>query len=186
MHCSYPLSIVCLLLEAHKTIFVFWSSCGLNTPVSADSEPSIISMSERRSLNCRDKYIILIISLPEKFKHFRVFVVADGLENHVVSLLEGNVPDVFHGLNERNGLSVSFLGLFLKMLGQRVLVVDVVTGPEVHAKHPCQEELWKATIDEGTIVKDSGSSLLVEMTVLEHWGVSVKVLDSGSSVLRSR
>ena len=179
-------SIVRHLLEANKTILVLWSPVSLDSPVSSHAESSIVSVSEWRSSDGCHKNIVLIISLTQEFKHFRVLIVANSFENHVVSLLEGNVPDVLHGLHEWDSLPEGLLGLFLQVLGERMLVIDVISSPEVHAEHPRQEQLGETSVDEGTVVKDSRSPLLVEVTVLEHGRVGIKVLDSRCSVLACR
>ena len=96
-------------------------------------------MSEWGTFNSGNEYIVLVISLTKKFKHFWVFIVTDSFKDHVVSFLQGNVPDILHSLDEWDSFSISFLSFFLKMLCDRVLMIDIVTGPEVHTEHPCQE-----------------------------------------------
>jgi len=64
-----------------------------------------------------------------------------------------------------------------------VLVVDVVSGPELHRDHPRDDELGKTTPNEGGVLEHAGSLLLVEVAVLEHGGVRIEVTHTGSSPL---
>ena len=151
----FSLSVVRLLIEVYKTILVFWSSEGLDTPVSTYAESTIITVSEWRSLNKTYEYIFLVISLSEELKVAWIVVVADGLQDHGVSFLEGNVANVFHGLHKRYNSPVSLLSLILKIHGQTVPMGDVIARPEKHHEHPREEELWEATIDKWLIVEKS-------------------------------
>ena len=65
-------------------------------------------------------------------------------------------------------------------------VVDVVTGPEIHAEHPCEKHLWESTVNKRLVVEETRSSFLVKVSVFEHWRVSVEILDSTSSSLGNR
>ena len=118
-----------LFLEADETIFVLWSSVSFDRPVSTNTESSIITMSQWGTFNGSLEYIILIIPLSEEIEFGGVCIVADGLKDHIVTLLKCNVSDILHGLNEWYNLSIGFLGLSLQMLSEGMLVVNVVSGP---------------------------------------------------------
>ena len=103
-----------LFLEADETIFVLWSSVGFDSPVSTNSESSIITMSQWGTFNGGLEDIILIIPLSEEIEFVGVAtIVADGLKYHIITLLKCDVSDILHGLNEWYNLSIRLFGLSL-------------------------------------------------------------------------
>ena len=76
--------------------------------------------------------VLLVVSAPEEFEGTRVRIVAHGLENHVVALLNGTEAHILHALDEGQSAPVCALGLILEVHGERRLMVDVVSAPKVH------------------------------------------------------
>ena len=135
-------------------------------------------VSHRGTTVIAQEMVFLVVAATEKLEGARVGVVADSLENHVVSLLDGAETDVFHGLDEGERPAVSLLGLILKVHGESRLVVDVVATPEGHAGSPEDNEFGTATPNVGHLVEKLAATLLTEVTVAEHGRVCVEVTDT--------
>ena len=131
-------SIVGDLLIANKAVLVLGSSGSLDSPVPSDSESSVVAVSKWGTFDSGNEYIVGVISLTKKFKHFGILIVTNSFQDHVVSFLKSNVPYILHSLYEWDSFSKCFLSLLLQMLSDRMLVINVITSPEVHAEHPCQ------------------------------------------------
>jgi hypothetical protein len=56
----------------------------------------------------------------------------------------------------------------VQMLAQSVLVVKVVTSPELHRKAPSNQVLGETTPEERAVGEESRPALLVEVAVAEH------------------
>ena len=86
----------------------------------------------------------MVVARTEEVKHARVLEVANGLKNHVVSLLDSHEADVLHRLDEGNRTSVDPPSLLLQgsiplksqLLGVVESVVEVVAGPKLHGEAP--------------------------------------------------
>jgi hypothetical protein len=50
-------------------------------------------------------------------------------------------------------------------------VVKVVASPELHAETPSYEELGQSSKDKRSLGEKSRAPLLIEVPVLEHWGM---------------
>ena len=162
-------------MEANEALLVLGLAVRLDVPVSTGTEAAVVTTTQGCTLDSVGEHVSLIVAVPEELEVARVLGIANGLQNHIVSLLERDVADVFHGLHERGHLAESLLGLLLVVHGQRMLVIDVVATPKVLAKHPGQDELGQAAPLERTIVKQSGAPLLAEVPVSEHGRVSIEV-----------
>ena len=128
-------------MGANETFVVFRSPLRLKGHISAAAVPAIVMVSHGRTAEVTQEVILLVVPTTEEFESTWVRVVAHSLQDHVVTLCDGTVADIFHALNERQSASVSALGLFLQMHGKGRLVVDVVSGPEVHRNDPEDAEL---------------------------------------------
>ena len=71
------------------------------------------------------------------------------------------------------------------MLTVRMLVIQVVAGPELHGQAPSNQVLGKTTENEGAVSEQAGATLFVEVTVAEHGGVCVEVTDTGGTLRNS-
>ena len=89
-----------------------------------------------RSTHIADKMILLVVARAHELPLCWVRIITNGPEDHVISLLNSAESYVFHSLNERKSSSVCLSGLFLEMHVQSTSMVNVVAGPELHAKSP--------------------------------------------------
>lgn len=136
--------------------------------VSARAVATIIVITHSGTTIVRQKVVFLVVSASEEFEGARVGVVANGLEDHIVTFLDSTVANIFHCLDERKCSAVSLLGLLLQMHGESTLVVDVVTSPEVHGDDPKDNEFGGATPEVWHLVEKFGSPLLTKVSVAEH------------------
>ena len=110
-------------------------------------------VSHRGTSVIAQKVVFLVVAAAEKLEGARVSVVANGLENHVVPLLDGAESDVFHSLDEGQSPAVSLLGFILEVHGEGRLVVDVIATPEGHASSPEDNEFSTATPNVGHFIE---------------------------------
>lgn len=66
-----------------------------------------------------------------------------------------------------------------------MFVVEIVSAPELEAECPSYHVFGETTKDEGSVSKYSASSLLVEVPVSEHRGVSIEVSHGTGASLKS-
>ena len=69
------------------------------------------------------------------------------------------------------------------MRSKRVLVVNVVASPELHADSPRNQELGQSAPDERGVLEQSAALLFVEVSVLKHGRVRIEVSDARSLLL---
>ena len=99
--------------------------------------------------------ILLVVTSSEEIEHLWVSIlVRDTFEDHVLASVEREVPYVFHRLHERKRSSILLACLFLKMLRQSILLIEVVWRPEPHAGDKCHQELGQTTPHEGHLAKE--------------------------------
>ena len=125
-------SIVWNLLQPYESFIIFRSSETLYVPVTTGGISTIITILDI-SIYMRTVEIILIISLSEMLEKFRASCITYCFQYHIVSLLQCNEINILLGLIKRYNSSKSLLCFFLLMHSQRVLVVNIVTAPEVEA-----------------------------------------------------
>ena len=165
-------------LERDEATSILRDSVTLEMEKSIVSESAIIPLTSSGTSHVRDKDVFLVEATADKVEHAWVSVVTDGLQDHVVSLLNSAETDILHCLDEWQCAAVGSTGLLLQVLVKRVLLIQIVTGPEVHGHDPSDGELWCSAPDVWALIKETRSSLLVEMTVPKHWGVCVEVSHS--------
>ena len=107
-----------LFLGTDKTTVIFRRSVALEMLVATTTVTSIIMLTHSRTSVVTQEVVLLVVTRAEELKRAWVRVVADGLQDHVVTLSKGAVPDIFHSLDEGKRSSVSSLGLLLEMHGQ--------------------------------------------------------------------
>ena len=115
--------------------------------VAARTISTIIMVSHGRAAIVADEEVFLVVSATEEFKSPWVRVVTHSLKQHVVSLCDGQISNILHGLNERKCASVGPSGLFLEMHSESRFVIDVVPTPKVHGNAPEDGELCEAAPD---------------------------------------
>jgi len=157
-----------LLIASNEAAVILRSTVSLEAPESLSSYFTIVVVLHGCALVVADKEIFLIVARSEQSEHARVSSIADSLQDHEVALLDGNKANIFHGLHEWKSTAVGFAGLVMEVHVERVLVVQVVAGPELHRHSPGNQIFRITTPNEGAIREQAGSALLVEMTVAEH------------------
>ena len=162
-------------MEANETLLVLRLAEVLDVPVSASAESTVVATTKRSSLNCIREHVGLVVAITQEVEVTRVLGIANRLQDHIVSLLEGDISDILHGLHEGRDLAECLLGLLLVVHSQRVLVVNIVATPEVLAEHPRENEFRKATPLERRVIKQSGASLLAEVSISEHGRVRIVI-----------
>ena len=155
-------------LEADETLLVLRLAVVLDVPVSARAESTVVAATERGALNSIREHVSLIVATAKELEVTRVLGIANRLQDHIVSLLKGNIADILHGLHEGRDLAERLLGLLLVVHRQRMLVVHIVATPQVLAEHPREDELGEATPLEWRVIEQSGASLLTEVSISEH------------------
>lgn len=127
-------------MEADEAVVVFWLPPTLDVPIATGAETAVDSGTQRVALDKIIELIVLVVPRSEEFEGFRIAtVVADRLQNHVVSLLQGNKSHVLHSLYEWNHFSEAFLCFILLMHNNGMPLMDVVTTPQVEAEHETEE-----------------------------------------------
>ena len=134
-------------LRADKSTIVFWSPIGLEVLETARPISTIIMVSHGRTAIVAHEEVFLIVAATEEFKGPRVRVITHGLQHHVVSLSDGQISNIFHGLDEWQGAPIGTFGLLLKMHSKSRFVIDVISTPKVHGNAPKDGELCKAAPD---------------------------------------
>ena len=173
-------SVVRDLLEADEAFLVLRPPLRLHVPVPALAETSVVTHAQGRAFDDLHEHVVLVPPFTHELEVTWVLRVADSLQDHVVALLEGNVTDILHGLDERDDFAESLLRGVLVVARDRVLVVDVVARPEVLAEHPGDDELREAAVPEGLISEKAGALLLGIVAVAEHGGVGIVVEDAAA------
>ncbi len=143
---------------------------------------AIRSVSACGSDQVRDEDVFLVVTGSKQVEHTRVGIVTDGLQDHVVTLLDCAETHIFHSLHKGQSAAVSLLRFLLKMLVQSVFLVYVVACPEVHGQHPGDGELGHASPNVRALVEKLRSPLLVKVSVLEHGRVRVEVSHATASL----
>ncbi len=119
-------------MTSNQTLLVLGGSHGLHLPPSRSAHSTIIVVTHGGTKVVANEEIFLIISASEEVEHAGVGAVADSLQDHVVSLLDGDEANVLHSLHEGECATVGLAGLVVQVLTQSMLVVKVVPGPELH------------------------------------------------------
>ena len=170
-------------LRADETTIVFWGPIGLEVLEAARSISTIIMVSHGWTTIVAHEEVFLIVATTEEFKGPRVRVITHGLKHHVVSLSDGQISNILHGLDEWQGASVGPLGLLLKMHSKSRFVIDVISTPKVHGNAPEDGELCKAAPDVRHIPEKLWASLFAEVTIAEHGWMGVVITNPGSFLL---
>ena len=157
-----------LLVASDQAAVVFGGTVGLESPESLSADFTIVVVLHGSALVVAHEEVLLVVARAEEVEHARVRTVADCLQDHEVALLDRNEADVLHSLDERQGATVGLAGLIMQVHVQRVLVVQVVAGPELHGEGPGNQVLRVATPDERAVGEQARSALLVEVAVAEH------------------
>ena len=168
-------------LWAYKITLVLWSAIWLKLEESRWAESPIVMISHCCSSVVTEEVVLLVIARSHCVPNSWVWIVTDSLENHVISFLNSAESDVFKSLHEWKSSPVSFLGFLLKVHIEGTFVIDIVTCPEVHAENPRNCKFWKSTPNHGHLLEKSRSSLIVEVSVAEHWGMGIHITKTSCS-----
>ena len=104
--------------------------------------PNVVEVLHRRTLLVREEEILLVVASTEQVKQLGLRVIADCFKDHVVSAGDGQITHVLHRLHKGERTTVSFAGFFLEVRCQRVLHINIVRSPELHAENPRHQEFW--------------------------------------------
>lgn len=157
-----------LFVSRDESLLVLGRPVGLHLPESGAAHAPIVVVPHGRADVVADEQVLLVVPAAEQVEHARVRPVADRLQNHVVSLLDRHETHILHRLHKRKRATVRLTRLVVQMLAQSVLVVQVVTGPELHRKAPSNQVLGETTPEERAVGEESRPALLVEVAVAEH------------------
>ena len=169
-----------LFIATNKSAFILRQSVGLHREEPRPADLPIIEVLHSRACVVAHEHILLIISTAEQIKQPWVFSIANRLQYHVVPFLNSNESNIFHSLNERQGATVGLACFLVQVLIERVLVVEIVSGPELHGETPCDQIFRETTPYERAVCEQPRSSLFVEVAVPEHGRVGVEVTDTCS------
>ena len=155
-------------MGADESTIVLRLSLALHVLETIRSIPSIVVVATSATSVVAHEVVFLIVAISEELKGSWVSVVANGAQDHIVALLKGTVTDVLHGLNERQGATISSLSLFLEVHGESMFVIEVVTTPEAHRGNPEDGKFGRATPNIGHLVEQFVAPLLTEVSVAVH------------------
>ena len=119
-------------MGTNESTVVFRSPLSFQVHVSARAISAIVMVTHRCATIVAQEVVLLVVSAAEEFESTWVRVVAHGLQDHVVALLDSTVADILHGLDKGQCASVGALGFVLEVHGEGRLMVDIVTSPQVH------------------------------------------------------
>lgn len=131
---SWLLSIMRYFMSSNKTILIFRSSITLEIHEPTSSKPTVVVVLVcgalviwytiyAKILNSSDKksnnkinlqMIFLVVPASEELKHSGIFDITDSFQDHVVSFLNCDEPNILHSLHERQSSSVCLSCLFLQ------------------------------------------------------------------------
>lgn len=121
-----------MFVASDESAFILGSSVCFHLEEARAAHLSIVVVPGSGADVVADKVVFLVVAAPEQVEQTRVSAVADRLQNHIVAFLYGDVADILHCLDEGKSTAVGFASALVQMLVVRVLVVQVVAGPELH------------------------------------------------------
>lgn len=140
-----------LFVSRDESPLVLGRPVGLHLPESGAAHAAVVVVPHGGADVVTHKQVLLVVPAPKQVEHARVRSVADRLQNHVVSLLDGNETHILHSLHEGQGATVGLASLVVQMLTQSMLVVQVVARPELHRKAPRYQVLGETTPEERAV-----------------------------------
>ena len=102
-------------MEADETFVVLRGALALGVHEAVRSVPTIVMVSSGRTTIVGQEVVLLVVAASEKLERTRITVITHSLQNHVVTLLESAETNIFHRLYKRKSVTVSSLGLLLKV-----------------------------------------------------------------------
>ena len=163
------------LMASDQTLFIFGKSPAFDLSKSAWTVTAIVEILSSTTTVVAQEVVLLIVASAEQTKHFRITHVAKGAKNHIVALLDRTKTNVFHGLDKGKWSAVSLACFLLEMHRNSMFFVDVESSPKLHSDSPCHDKFRETAPNERRVLKHTITLLLAEMTIFEHWWVSIEI-----------
>ena len=103
-------------MSTDEATLILRGTVGLHLGESGAAHSSVVVVSHGGTNVVTNEHILLVVPGSEQVEVARICAIADCLQDHVVSLLDGYKADVFHGLNEGQCASVCLTGALDQVL----------------------------------------------------------------------
>ena len=117
-------------MGADETTIIFGHSITLQVLVAVRSIPTIVVVPTCGASVVAHEVVLLVVAATEELEGPWVSIVTDCSQDHVVTLLQGQIANILHCLDEWKGAPVGTSGLLLEMHGERLLMIQIVAAPE--------------------------------------------------------